>query len=142
MLHEWLIYFCIVGLAVLAAGIIVYLVIKKQHLDSYTDTAVIPSPGNTAQCDMVLFYADWCHHCHEMMPEWQKAKNALLGRVNLFELEHKQIDQNKHNIGGFPTVRLYPSGLSSNTYVDYHGERSADAFINFALNPPLNAPSL
>ena len=27
--------------------------------------------------EVVLYYADWCPHCHNFMPEWQKLTQML-----------------------------------------------------------------
>ena len=141
---HYIAYACLGGIALLAVALAIYMFIKRRSGYEMLPLQDMQGAAGANACDMVLFYADWCPMCEKMRPEWEKMKLALLGsrRVNIMELEHKQIDQQRHNIKGFPTIRLYPSGLSSNTYVDYHGNHNADAYINFALNPPVNSASL
>lgn len=68
---------------------------------------------------LVLVYADWCGHCHELMPHWDRAANSsgrqiqavkvnetMLSEVN--DAIHKNVNQSAPSIEveGYPTIRM------------------------------------
>ena len=67
---------------------------------------------------MVLYYAEWCGHCKDMKPEWQKVvsnfnnKKTNSNKINIAEIESKHIDKlpNKPSIEGFPAIKMYNDG--------------------------------
>jgi thiol-disulfide isomerase/thioredoxin len=89
----------------------------------------------------VIFKADWCGHCKNTMPEFQKLMDEKLDNVEVIAIDSdKQPDLIKeHGVQGFPTIRMYPQGLANkDTYEDFNGERNLDGFKTF-LERLLNA---
>lgn len=84
---------------------------------------------------MVLYYADWCGHCQTMKPEWQKVVNKMKSsnRVNVAEVESNHINSliNKPQVNGFPTIKMYNSGVEKANFED---ERVADKMEKFAMS--------
>jgi len=75
------------------------------------------------RCAFVLYYADWCGHCQNFKPEYNKfadtAQFLTEGGVN-YDQHQEFVDRLK--LGGFPTVRMYHCGK----YVgDYDGPRTS-----------------
>ena len=58
---------------------------------------------------MVLFYAPWCEHCRNFLPEYTKAAEILKGEnIILAKVDatiNKKLSE-KYNIKGFPTTIL------------------------------------
>lgn len=65
---------------------------------------------------VVLYYANWCPHCHNFMPEW----NKLIKMLNNNGIKTEQYDYvknpspaDKEKVGGFPTIKLFYKGKST-----------------------------
>jgi len=95
------------------------------------------APPQRPKSILALFHADWCDNCKNMMGDWQQAAKALVesGEFEVFALEAgKHAEEiNKHNIAGFPDIRLYNQGFHHEApFVAYNGDRSANSIIAFA----------
>ena len=60
---------------------------------------------------LVLFYADWCSHCHKMMPEFEKLANEGYNGVNIALIDcaldgNSEICQ-ANGIKGYPTMKFF-----------------------------------
>jgi len=82
----------------------------------------------------VMYYAEWCGHCKRTMPEFNKLMNNYNGSVKILLINSEQ-DEYKdliksQDIKGFPTIRYYPSGLSSD-YQEYSGGRTESDFMQY-----------
>lgn len=85
----------------------------------------------------VWFYAEWCGHCHQMVPQWEDLKNNNKHGVRLAKIRDDYIPHINSNppVEGYPTIILYKNGNVEETY---RGERSGSAFNNF-LGEKVNA---
>ena len=80
---------------------------------------------------VVGFFATWCGHCQKFKSDFEKAANALSGVVGVGAVfEDEQQLMSSHSVKGFPTIKLFIPGKGS---VDYSGERTAKALVDFAL---------
>ena len=82
----------------------------------------------------VIFKAEWCGHCQRVMPEIQKLQQEKPDGVQIVVIDSDKSPDliKEHGIKGFPTIRMYPQGLSNkSTYEDFEGERSLDGFKTF-----------
>ncbi|XP_077281267.1 protein disulfide-isomerase A6 homolog CaBP1 [Temnothorax americanus] len=82
---------------------------------------------------VVEFYAPWCGHCKQLLPEYDKAATALKGVVKVGAVnadEHKSLGS-KYGVHGFPTIKIF--GLDKKPE-DYNGPRSAAGIVDAALN--------
>jgi len=70
-----------------------------------------------------LFKADWCPHCQNFMPIWNKMKNKYDNKVQFktIDSEKHRAEIKKHNIEGFPTIKNNING-------EYTGDRSLADF--------------
>jgi thiol-disulfide isomerase/thioredoxin len=92
----------------------------------------------TVKKSMVLYYADWCGHCREFKPVWNKAKEMFSNSdVEFIEYEatkHPEV-MTKNQIGGFPTIRAQVTakinGKEMTDYNEYTSDRSFESFSNF-----------
>ena len=82
---------------------------------------------DTTKNVLVDYFAPWCGHCKELVPEYNKLAEILQNRddvvvatmdATLNELEHTIVRS-------FPTIRLYRKGRSHpfKDYKEYNGER-------------------
>jgi len=80
---------------------------------------------------LIFFYAPWCGHCKDAMPQYLEVMKAANG--NAFKIngdKYKEISQ-KENIRGFPTIRYYPKGLKNGNPSEYEGNRTAGDILKF-----------
>lgn len=88
---------------------------------------------NSDEVWIVEFYAPWCGHCQQLVPEYQKAAQALKGVVKVGGVnadEHKSLAQ-QFGIRGFPTIKIF--GLDKKKPQDYNGQRTAKGIVDHAL---------
>jgi thiol-disulfide isomerase/thioredoxin len=92
---------------------------------------------------VVEYYADWCGHCQQFAPGYEKAANNLHGIVKFGAVNADKAKATTAAAGvrGFPTVKLYVPGTGSNNPytkkwfkppLDYEGARSAKPLVAFA----------
>ncbi|XP_057971592.1 protein disulfide-isomerase-like [Malania oleifera] len=85
---------------------------------------------------VVEFYAPWCGHCKNLAPEYEKAASILsshdppiiLAKVDANEEPNKEL-ASKHEIRGFPTLKIFRSG--GNSVQDYNGPREAEGIVTY-----------
>ena len=81
---------------------------------------------------IVEFYAPWCGHCKQLVPEYQKAAKALKGIIGVGGVncdEHKQLC-GQFGVQGFPTIKIF--GSNKNRPEDYQGQRNAAGIVQAA----------
>lgn len=84
---------------------------------------------------LVEFYAPWCGHCKNLVPEYEKLgaamekakpKGVIVAKINCDE--HRDLCS-KYDVRGYPTLKFFPKG--STTPEDYSKGRTADDFVEF-----------
>lgn len=81
---------------------------------------------------VILYYANWCAHCEEFLPEWEKLKSMIIDKnVEFLEFEESQHLQKMQdeNIKGYPTIMIIIDGEKR----EYNGERTAKAIAAFII---------
>lgn len=90
---------------------------------------------------MVEFYAPWCGHCKNLVPQYKAAAENLRGIAKLGAIDCDN-DMNKplcsqYGIQGFPTIKVFPPSKSGKKGVkypqDYQGERTAAAIAKHVV---------
>jgi len=80
----------------------------------------------------VEFYAPWCGHCKNLIPEYEKlatafkSQNAIIAAVDADM--HRDLGS-KFGVTGFPTLKYFPAG--SQTPEAYSGGRTAKDIASF-----------
>jgi protein disulfide-isomerase A6 len=81
---------------------------------------------------LMLFHADWCGHCQNFMPNFDKFSNNInKSKLNILKF-NADTDQNtikSFNINGFPTVLLHDP--NSKRFIQYTGDRSITDLVKF-----------
>jgi len=89
---------------------------------------------NNTEAVFIMYYAEWCGHCKRTMPEFNSLMETYNGNVKIQMIDSEAAENaelvKSQNIRGFPTIRYYPSGLSSD-YQEYDGERTAAQFVQY-----------
>ena len=98
-----------------------------------------PTPSPSVK-EFVLYYADWCPHCKNVLPEFQKlAPNGSVSvggqnvKVSMYEQSKNKDKFEGKDIKGFPTIVF--SDVDGTT-TEYKGTRTVDGFLEF-LNKQL-----
>ena len=84
---------------------------------------------------LIEFYAPWCGHCKALAPNYEKlaklyTDNAdFASKVTIAKVDATANDV-PDEIGGFPTIKLYPAG-SKESPIEYSGSRTIEDLANF-----------
>ena len=109
----------------------------NAHIGNLKGSFELEAFQNDDQSTFAMFYAPWCGHCKNAMPEFDKlAENPPNGvkvvKINCDEEANKELAK-KQNIQGFPTIRYYKNGMDGD-HQEYNGERTANGFMQFLQN--------
>ena len=81
----------------------------------------------------VMYYADWCPHCHTAKPELEAlGSTQTIGgkKIQILKVEEKDIPEAiKPTISGYPTIQL--QNADGSLKADYSGERTTAGFLQF-----------
>ncbi|GAB5033474.1 protein disulfide isomerase-like 2-3-like [Nannochloropsis oceanica] len=80
---------------------------------------------------LVEFYAAWCGHCKNLVPEWDKAATALKGVVTVAAVDASvaQSLAQKYDVKGFPTIKVF--GAEKGKPVDYQSAGIVDFTLSW-----------
>ena len=73
---------------------------------------------NAERVDIYFFYADWCPHCVNARPEWDKFKaeyaGKKIGKLNIFctekdcsETNDAKLNKSEYDVESYPTIKVY-----------------------------------
>ena len=79
---------------------------------------------------LVWYFADWCGHCHSMVPEWKSLMDNNVHNVNLAKVrdDYQSKVALDAPVQGYPTIVLVKNGNVSKVF---SGERTADSLNSF-----------
>lgn len=83
---------------------------------------------------ITLYHANWCGHCVNFMPIWNKMSSNIKNQknINFVAYDDKVINNmsNKPNIQGYPTIRIDINGKSE----EYKGTRTENDIFKYIIN--------
>ena len=91
------------------------------------ETDVVDGEGEK----LVMFYADWCPHCKNLMPAWDEA-TVEVGDKKMMKIDvggssdDEKALMEEHGVSGFPTIMVFENGAKVS---EYGGERTKEALI-------------
>jgi len=101
-------------------------------LTGYNFEAVLK---DTTKNVLVDYFAPWCGHCKELVPEWEKLAVTLKSRddVVVATMDATKNELSHTIVRSFPTIRLYKKGRSHpyTEYKEYNGERTMEGVKKF-----------
>jgi thiol-disulfide isomerase/thioredoxin len=81
----------------------------------------------------VLFYADWCGHCKNLMPTWDSLSKTLpSNKINMIKIscvDKEQQCNGINDIKGYPTIIYVDIQLKKK--IIFSGQRTAESIIDF-----------
>ena len=94
---------------------------------------------------IVMFFAEWCPHCHDVRPHWNEMKEELLleypdefeieeyedthKTMGIEELKNKYLDkQEEMYVNGYPTI----GGIKNGKYYEFNLQRTKENLKDFA----------
>ena len=96
------------------------------------------NPGNNAE--LLFFYADWCPHCKNAKPHWDRLSKEYDGKqINKYILKFTTVDCSntddnstkqmleKYQVEGFPTIKL----LKGNQVIEYDAKPDYNTLTGF-----------
>lgn len=82
---------------------------------------------------LIEFYADWCGHCKRLAPVYEElgqhfsdADDVVIAKIEASRNDNEHVD-----IAGFPTLFFFPKGEQKAHPVEFEGERTLEALIEF-----------
>ncbi|XP_047520088.1 protein disulfide-isomerase A6 homolog [Pieris napi] len=118
-------------------GILLLVVGSYALYDSSSDVVQLTPSNfeklvtNSNEVWIIEFFAPWCGHCKNLVPEYKKAARALKGIVKVGAVDadqHRDLGQ-KYGVSGFPTIKIF----TGSKHTPYQGQRTAEAFVDAAL---------
>ena len=94
-------------------------------------TAEKKLPDNT-KVTLILFKADWCGHCKNFKPTWDKLSEMYNKKFNfvIYDADKQREKFEEFKVDAFPTVLV----KNGNNVMSYDGDRSFDDLNNFIQN--------
>ncbi|KRT78523.1 Thioredoxin [Oryctes borbonicus] len=89
---------------------------------------------------IVEFFAPWCGHCRQLVPEYEKAANALRGVIKVGAVNadnHKEL-AGRYDVRGYPTIKIFGTNKNRAVAEDYTGQRTAQGLIDASLSAAKN----
>ncbi len=104
-----------------------YLALQKEYEELLK--AKPNMKGGSAKVDIILFKADWCGHCKNFKPTWDKVAEMYNKKFNfiVYDADAQRDKFEKYKVDAFPTVLV----KNGSNIIFYDGERDIENITNF-----------
>lgn len=124
------------NMVILLVGIIVLYVGYK----CMTNNSVYEDFNEKSPVDFRMFYVDWCPHCKDAKPDFQKLIDSYGNKtINGYPLNIEMVNAEENSeLASDNNVKSYPTIILTKNSVNevYEGDRTKDAYYNY-LNKSL-----
>lgn len=83
----------------------------------------------------VEFYADWCGHCQQLAPKWERLASRLDGvaRVGAVDADAAADLVSRYSVDGYPTILVFAGRVvgDARPSVEFSGDRSVTALADY-----------
>jgi len=112
-------------IAILLVALVVIAVFNRSSYEGFEDKSK----------SVIICKADWCGHCKQAAPEFNKLlaaspitlNNGTKATVKILDADKNKEEVSKLKVRGYPTVLIVDGGQT----VEYPGERTSQGIINF-----------
>lgn len=83
---------------------------------------------------LVLFRMKGCDACKKLMPDWNRLRELLRGKIRIMEFDAEKMPPGS-GVTVFPTIKYYRSDPIKypDDWVKYNGARTAPDIMNWAI---------
>ena len=114
------------------------IILTPKAFKKKDDTITISNNDIKGKSGMVLMYADWCGHCHNISGDWDVLANTLNKssdmRISAFNSSKNETHQkcvSDIGIEGFPTIFYH--NKKGDVVAEYNGPRDPKSLLQFAV---------
>jgi thioredoxin-like negative regulator of GroEL len=106
-----------------------YLKYKNKYL---LNKSIVMTGGESKQNELLLFKAEWCGHCKNFLPTWEKISNDTSLNINFktFDSDKNKKEIKDFDIQGFPTI-MYKV---DDKLIEYNGSRDEKSIKEFIIS--------
>ena len=85
--------------------------------------------GGDISKEIILFKANWCGHCQNFMPTWDKLSTNFKDKYNFtkYDGDINTNEVSEYKINGFPTIIV----KKGNELYEYTGKNTYESVLNF-----------
>ncbi len=105
-----------------------YLALQKEYEELLKNKKNLKG-GNSNTLDIILFKADWCGHCKNFKPTWDKVSELFNTKFNfiVYDADKQREKFEEYKVDAFPTIII----KDGSNIIPYDGERSLEEMSNF-----------
>lgn len=123
---------CVPYVCFLAGVLLIFLWARYGRTEGFENHGQGSSAVTANPYKFNMYYVDWCPHCHEAKPEFEKlgARQTIGGKTVQCEAIEAEKNPTKvlEKVSGYPSIRFYdPQGKMT----EYEGERTQSGFQAF-----------
>jgi thioredoxin-like negative regulator of GroEL len=109
-----------------------YLALQKEYEELLKSKNKHNLKGGSNKVDIILFKADWCGHCNNFKPTWDKVAELYNKKFNfiIYDADKQRAKFEEYKVDSFPTVLV----KNGSNIIPYDGERSIEDLSNFLNN--------
>lgn len=106
-----------------------YLKYKAKYIELKQKQEMKRVQAGGGKIDVMLFKAEWCGHCKNFKPTWNKLEELYGKKYNFitYDADKNEKEIAQWEIRGFPTLMI----KNGKEAVEYRGSRDIDSLINF-----------
>lgn len=102
--------------------------INNKSIEKMTNKLIKRLDTPKTNFTIKLYYADWCPHCVEFKPIWNKLKINYKNKINFIDVNCTDNQPNLPFISGYPTIALFKLDKHIE---NYENDRTYESFKQY-----------